>query len=87
MEKIFLLSKIIMAKDLQWTIFCSDFTETLQFLYSLAIQAHKHLKLWEVNLAAASFSNGLILGIGFDVYFPCCFQDPSESHRPVFTNG
>lgn len=86
MEKIFLPSKLIMAKDLQWTIFCPGFTEALQFLFSSAMKAGKHLKLWEVNLAAASFSNGLILAIGFYVYFSCWFRDPSESHKPIFTN-
>lgn len=76
-------SKTIMAKGLQWTIFCPNFTKTLQFLCSLAIKAGKHLKLWEVNLAAASFSNGLGLGIGFYVYFSGHFRDPSESHKPI----
>lgn len=72
-----------MAKGLRWTIFCPNFTKTLQFLCSLAIKAGKHLKLWEVNLAAASFSNGLGLGIGFYVYFSGHFRDPSESHKPI----
>lgn len=43
------------------------------------------------NIAAASFSNGLGLGIGFHV--SGCFGDPSESHKPIlliseiFTDG